>query len=161
MEGLGDLYDMEGMSGIGYWFNPKSGQHHTIAWEQADSIEGAYEDHADVVFEHPEWFGMTAEELADAEDGDVARYGAIGKGWVRIGFNDYSGLRMDARNPAEAYRAFKWFSAHHQNISSITIDIVTKIGFTGYGIKGKDVAEYAASGRLQPAWRGTEHKWNA
>lgn len=149
-ETLGKVYSNDGEQGVGYWYNPRSNQHHTIVWGAAQG-EGLHDDHAYVVMDHPEWFGLTAD---DVDDTDNARYGATLNGWVRIGFNPEIGLWMDAASPTSAIRALRWFTSHHsEKIDAITLDILTTSGETSYRMLGDDVAAYEANGKLEPAWK--------
>lgn len=153
-ETLGVLHTIDGEQAVGYWYHPKSGKYYTIVWDFHQRADDLFTDHADVVFDHPEWFGLTREYLNDADDGDLARYGAVLQGWVRVGFNPSMGLRMDASSPRDAALTVRWFANHHsEKIKQITIDIVTRETFTSYAIADDDVPEYLATGRLQPAWR--------
>ena len=158
--GLGKLYNSHhDESAVGYWYHPQTGEYHIITWEAYKDYEGTYYDHADVVFDHPDWFGLTAEDLKDADDGDVARYGAVLKSWVRVGFNPLDGLRMDARSPRDAFLTLKWFVSHHsQPIKVLIIDLVSEDAITSYRIPQVDLGEYLSTGRLQPAWKTVDHR---
>lgn len=153
---LESLIHFDGEDAIGYWYNPRSGKSYTIAWEASEGIPDTYEDHADVVWEHPDWFGLPEGYLeGDDVDMDTARYGAVLMGWVRVGYNRKSGLRMDARNPSEAFKTMKWFVSKHseETIVSINIDLVSEDAITSYRIERNDVIEYESNGRLSAAWR--------
>lgn len=144
----GKLYTNDGEQAVGYWYNPRSKQHHVIAWDAADNTN-THSDHCDVALDHRDWFGLNPDE--DYGDCDTVRADVVQNGWARIGFNPLSGMWMDAKNPKIAHDSAKWFVGHHGVPSRITIDICNEAGYTGYGLAGSDLTDFLATGRLHPA----------
>lgn len=162
---MGTLVDDDGAEAIGYWYHPRSQQYHVIAWNAANGVD-TYTDHCDVVFEHPDWFGMEnwegpdGLELYDLEC-DGVRYETVLKGWVRIGYNKSVGLWMEAPNPRAAQAAVRWFVSHHGMPQGATIDIATREAQTGYNVRGEDLVAFEQTGRLMPHTKGKTYSWNA
>lgn len=157
---LGSLVtDEEGEDCIGYWFQPRSGQHYVIAWDQANAVD-TFSDHCDIVFNHPEWFGKSQEEIEEYHDCDTLRYDVIQSGWVRVGYAKFGHtLRLDARNAHEAAKTAQWFTGHHGIPAKTTIDIITETGITSYLVAGDDNVEFIQSGRLMPHTKTQTHSW--
>lgn len=146
----GKLFQSDDGSAVGYWYHPRTGDYHVIAWEQADGVD-SFSDHCDVALDHPDWFGLDPEyEFGDC---DEARVQVILNGWVRIGYNDYDKIaRFDGSNPSVILRAYRWFVAGHPNISAISVGLVTGDDWKSFVIRGEDITEYESNGRLQAAW---------
>jgi hypothetical protein len=147
-----NTYDTDdGGNAVGYWYHPRSGEYHIIAWEHANGSD-AHSDHCDVAIDHPEWFGLDPE--AEYDDCDTVRADVILNGWVRIGYNTHGHtMWMDAASPQALHRGYKWFAKTHR-VQSLSVSVVTETTWEkGYTIKGSDLIEYEANGRLQPSWK--------